>query len=59
MIFSQLPEHKESPLSTKKLQNRNKGDFSGAVPPSSKQDPLLKPLKKSHQVIFTNFIMTV
>ena len=57
MRFSLITEQKESPLSTKKLRNRNKGDFSGALPPSSKQDPLLRPLKKSHQVTITPKIL--
>ena len=34
-----------NPLSNKKLRPRNKGDFTGAVTPSTKQDSLLKPLK--------------
>ena len=57
MRFSLITEQKESPLSTKKLRNRNKGDFSEALPPSSKQDPLLRPLKKSHQVTITPKIL--
>ena len=43
------PNSSENPLSSKKLRIKNKGDFAGAEPPSSKQDPFLKPLKSNEE----------
>ena len=44
--FTDNPNHF---LSNKKLRIKNKGDFVGAEAPSSKQDPLLKPLKSKDE----------